>query len=287
MTKRRLGRGLDALIPLTEDEPSDTNSRPHQGVLEVDIAAISPNPHQPRSSFGEEEMQELAQSIAEHGVIQPLIVSKIDTGYQLIAGERRWRAAQLADLATVPVLVKDVAPVEALELALVENVQRSDLNALEEAIAYQQLMEGFHLTQEQVAQRVGKSRVTITNTLRLLKAARVVQQALLENQISEGHARALLGLDHSEAQEAALRSVLKRGLNVRQTEGLVRKLLGTQEKKSVRRPDPQTRALETALRESFSTRVDVKKRGDSGRVVIYFYSEEELDVLYQRLRPEE
>jgi ParB family chromosome partitioning protein len=205
-------------------------------------------------------------------------------GYQLIAGERRWRAARVVGMSRVPVLIKDVAPSKVLELALVENLQRSDLNPLEEATAFQQLADEFDLTQEQIAQRVGKSRTAIANTLRLLKAARSVQEALLEEKISEGHARALLGLERPEAQETALKTVLKRGLNVRQTEQLVRRLLGRQEEKGREvQPSPEVRELETRFREALSTKVSLRRKGKGGRLVIYFYSEEELAAIYDHI----
>lgn len=221
MTRRKsgLGKGLDALIPFVGEEAPMAA----QGVIEVPYSSITPNPHQPRSPIRDQDLVELAASIEEHGIIQPLIVAQVADGYQLIAGERRWRAARLAGLSVVPVLIKDVAPNETLELALVENVQRSDLNALEEAQAYRQLTEEFGLTQEQVARRVGKSRVAVTNTLRLLKATRTAQEALLANKISEGHARALLGLEAKD-QEAALAAILEQGLSVRQAEELVNTL---------------------------------------------------------------
>jgi len=232
----------------------------------------------------DQDLVELAASIEEHGVIQPLIVTRAPDGYQLIAGERRWRAARLAGLSAAPVIVKDVAPREMLELALVENLQRSDLNALEEARAYHQLIEEFGLTQEQVARRVGKSRVTVSNTLRLLKATRPVQEALLAGRISEGHARTLLGLERTETQEAALKTVLKQGLNVRQTEKLVRRLLGRwEERQPAREPSPETRALEARFRETLGTKVSLTRSGEGGRIVIYFYSEEELDALYEHV----
>ncbi len=281
--KTGLGRGLGALIPLAEEEATAAA----QGVIGVPLASIAPNPHQPRSPIRDQDLVGLASSIEEHGILQPLVVARAPDGYQLIAGERRWRAARLAGLSTVPIIVKDVAPSEMLELALVENLQRSDLNALEEAMAYHQLTEEFGLTQEQVARRVGKSRVAVSNTLRLLKAARPVQEALLEGKVSEGHARALLGLEQAEAQEAALKMVLKRELNVRQTEELVRRLLGLRRGNGEQRPareiSPETRALESHFREALGTKVSLTRSGEGGRVVIYFYSEEELDALYERI----
>ncbi|NLE43860.1 MAG: ParB/RepB/Spo0J family partition protein [Chloroflexi bacterium] len=278
-SKSRLGRGLDALIPVGDEDTSAS-----LGVVQIEVDDIVPNPHQPRSAFRDQDLVELAASIQEHGIIQPLIVTRLGSSYQLIAGERRWRAARLAELSTVPALVKDVAPIEMLELALVENVQRADLNALEEAFAYRQLTEEFGLTQDQVARRVGKSRVAVSNVLRLLKAAPAVQEALLTDRISEGHARAILGLEHDEAQEAALATVVKQGLNVRQTEALIRRIQGQRPKPRHRAEDEASnRALEAIFRETLSTRVDVKRSGAGGRVVIYFYSEEELDTLYQRV----
>ena len=281
MTPRKgLGKGLGALIPTTEDDAAAA-----QGVAEVPLASITPNPRQPRSAIRDQDLVELAASIEEHGIIQPLIVARAPDGYQLIAGERRWRSARLAGLTTVPVIVKDAAPSEMLELALVENVQRADLNALEEAIAYRQLTEEFGLTQEQVARRVGKSRVSVANTLRLLKAARSVQEALLADRISEGHARALLGLEREEAQEAALKTVLKQRLNVRQTEELVRRLFGQGSEKLRPAPaiSPETRALESRFREALGTKVNLTRSGEGGRIVIHFYSDEELDALYERI----
>ena len=281
--KTGLGRGLDALIPLAEEETAAAE----QGVAEVPLASIIPNPHQPRSSIRDQDLVELASSIEEHGIIQPLIVTRAPDGYQLVAGERRWRAARLAGLSTVPVIVKDIAPSEMLELALVENIQRSDLNPLEEAMAYHQLTEEFGLTQGQVARRVGKSRVAVSNTLRLLKAARSVQEALLGGRTSEGHARALLGLERAEAQEAALKTVLRQGLNVRQTEHLVRRLLGLRRENGERQPareiSPETRALESRFREALGTKVNLTRSDTGGRIVIYFYSEEELDALHERI----
>ena len=288
MTRRKsgLGKGLDALIPAEEKAPVTATT---SGVMQVPLSSIIPNPHQPRSPIRDQDLVELASSIEEHGVIQPLIVAQAASGYQLIAGERRWRASRLAGLSQVPVLVKEAAPKEMLELALVENIQRSDLNALEEAQAYRQLMEEFDLTQEQVAKRVGKSRTAVANTLRLLNASRAVQQALLEDKISEGHARALLGLEKAEAQKNALDVVQNKGLNVRQTEDLVRRRLGEKEKPK-RKPSrktqarrEETKALEDDFRSALDTKVELARDGEGGRLVIHFYSDEELDALYERI----
>lgn len=283
MSPRRigLGKGLDSLIPPSEEGDATSST----GVLEVPLAAISPNPHQPRSPIRDQDLVELAASIQEHGIIQPLVVTEVADGYQLITGERRWRAARLAGHSNVPVIVKEVAPRQMLELALVENLQRSDLNPLEEAMAFQELGEAFGLTQQQIARRVGKSRTAVTNTLRLLKASRPVREALLAEKISEGHARALLGLEQEEAQSAALKSVLQRDLNVRQTEELVRTLLdrGQDQTRSRSVPSPAERELESQFREALSTKVSLRRKGEGGRLVIYFYSEEELAAIYDHI----
>ena len=274
MTKRGLGRGLDVLIPVDETRAG--------GAQDVPLEAITPNPHQPRGSIATENLQELAGSIREHGIIQPLVVTrKAEGGYQLIAGERRWRAARLAGLQQVPVIVKDVAPQQMLELALVENVQRADLNPLEEALAYKQLIEEFGLSQGDVAQRVGKSRPAIANTLRLLLASPAVQSAVMEETITEGHARALLGLPRQEDQDAMLRVVIQQGLNVRQVEALVQQFAHPQKTKPA--PVPEIQALEESFEASLGTRVRLKTGRKGGRVVIYYYSDEEFRALYERL----
>lgn len=278
MSRRGLGRGLGVLIPGGDDSPA--------GLQEVGLDEIVPNPHQPRMTFGDKDVVELAESIKEHGVIQPLVVNRMpEGGYQLIAGERRWRASRLAGLERVPVVIKDVAPQQMLEIALVENVQRADLNAIEEALAYRQLVDEFNLSQAEVARRVGKSRVAITNTMRLLQAAAVVQDALVAAQISEGHARAILGLPEFDDQATVLRFVIDQKLTVRETEAVVKKvkageLSATKEKA---KGSPEVRALEERFQESLGTRVRLKAGRKGGRLVIYYYSDEEFQSLYQRL----
>jgi len=222
--KRGLGKGLGALIPQTEP-PKPASPEVQAGATEIAIDQIVPNPHQPRQRMDTEALKELAQSIAEHGLIQPLIVTQGSGGYQLIAGERRWRASRLAGLNTVPVIIKETSPQQMLELAIVENIQRADLNPLEEAEAYAQLMTDFGLTQEAVAEKVGKSRTAVANTLRLLNLPADIKNSLATEQISEGHARALLRLKDEALQKQALETITKNGLNVRQTETLVRQLL--------------------------------------------------------------
>jgi ParB family chromosome partitioning protein len=273
--RRGLGKGLEALIPVAE-EPMD-------GLTEVPVATITPNPMQPRAALDAEALEELAASIKEHGLIQPLIVTQQGPErYQLIAGERRWQASRMAGLATVPVIIKEASPQQVLEIALVENIQRADLNPLEEAAAYRQLVEEFGLTQEQVAERVGKSRVAVTNTMRLLRLPTEIKQALADGTIREGHARALLALPMPEAQVVALKTVVKKALSVRQTEELVRRYLAEPPVEKPKQPaSPETKALEEEFRETLGTKVSLyRNRKGAGRVVIHFYSEEELQTIY-------
>jgi len=292
--KRGLGKGLGALIPVSETGPT-----------ELPVDAISPNPLQPRQKIAPEELEELAASIREHGLIQPLIVSQLrpepDFGergtpsrraaegvtgagarrYQLIAGERRLEAAKLAGLAKVAVVIREATPQEMLELALVENIQRADLNPLEQATAYRHLMDDFGLTQEQVAERVGKSRVTVANSVRLLRLPDEIKSSLAQGQITEGHARAILALDRPDEQRGIWEAILKQGLNVRQTEEMVRRLVARPKPK---RPDtsssPETKALEDRFREKLGTKVQLFRSKRGGRLVIHFYSEEDLQALY-------
>ncbi len=277
-----LGKGLDALIPGGDAE---TRTVVAGGVQQASVESISRNPRQPRVQFDAGELEELAASIREHGIIQPLIVSPGRGGnFTLIAGERRLQAAKRAGLKTVPIIVRQASDRQLLELALIENIQRADLGPLEEAEAYQHLVQDFGLSQEQVAERVGKSRVAVTNTLRLLGLSVKVKQALVDKHIAEGHARALLGLTSAKAQEAALQTVLKLGMSVRQTEGLVRRMGGEKPKA---KPKPRVPAdvldVERKLRSSLGTKVVLKHGKKGGAVTIYYYSDEELDTLLERL----
>jgi ParB family chromosome partitioning protein len=277
--RRGLGKGLGALIPATEV------SGP--GLSEVAVDLIVPNPMQPRQALDAEALQELADSICEHGLIQPLIVTSIqdptsDAQYQIIAGERRWEAAKMAGLTRVPVIVKEATPQEMLELALVENIQRADLNPLEEAAAYRQLMDDFGLTQEQVAERVGKSRVTVANSVRLLRLPDEIKQALAQDQISEGHARALLALNKRADQLKVLEAIVKKGLSVRQTEEMVRRIASSaQPRRKGEPPSPETEALENEFRNALGTKVRLFRSKKGGKLVIQFYSEEELEAIYR------
>jgi ParB family transcriptional regulator, chromosome partitioning protein len=278
--KSGLGRGLGALIPGGE------NALAENGIMLVSVDLVSPNPRQPRSRVHPEGLEDLTASIREHGVLQPLIVTPgdMDGRFVLIAGERRLEAARLAGLVSVPVLVRQATDQQRLELAIIENVQRSDLSALEQAEAYRQLAEDFNLSHEEIAVRVGKSRVAVTNTLRLLKLPDVVKNALIEGRISEGHARALLALATPDAQTAALRTLLRQELNVRQTEELVRKLSGEKlPRKQKPAAVPEVAALEERLRSSLGTKVTVRSGRKGGTVTIHYYSDEELDALMKRL----
>lgn len=278
MSHRRsgLGKGLDALIPMGESE------LPASGVTQLPIDNISPNPRQPRAKFDPDELTDLAGSIREHGVLQPLIVTKgkQPMQYTLITGERRLLAAREAGLTSIPAILRDVSDQELIELALVENVQRADLSPLEAAEAYRQLAEDFNLSHEEIATRVGKSRVAITNTLRLLNLPPAVQKAVAERHITEGHARALLSLSTPQSQSAALQTVIKQDLNVRQTEELVRRLSGEKTRlPSKPKQSPEIVALQDRLRERLGTKVSLNQRRKGGTIVINYYSDEELNAL--------
>jgi len=299
-----LGKGLDALIPTSRD--MQHSAAGNGGVLQLPADAIVPNPRQPRKGeFDEKDLEELANSIREHGIIQPLIVSpgEGDT-YILIAGERRLRAAKQVGLRKVPAILRQASDRELLELALIENIQRAELNPLEEADAYRQLTQDFGLSHEEVAQRVGKSRPAVSNTMRLLQLSDTVKKALIEGyahtdaddqdidqqyeskfRLSEGHARALLRLSRHQAQDAALTTIMKNRLNVRQTEELVKKLSGEKPPRAMKpSPSPEIKDLQERLRSSLSTEVSLRyDRQKGGTITIHYHSDEELDTLLNRL----
>ncbi len=273
--RRALGRGLDALIP----------AEGASGLREVAISQIEANAQQPRQRFERGALEELAQSIRDHGIVQPLVVSAIgDDRFRLIVGERRWQAAKLAGLETVPVVIKDVSDRQSLELALIENIQRADLNPLEEASAYQRLMQDFALTQQDVGRQVGKSRVAITNTMRLLLLPEAAKRAVVEGRITEGHARALLSLPDKQTQMTALERVERDELTVRATEDLVRRLLEPRRARTVRGKPPDVEAVEDELRRALGAKVSIHHGKRGGRIVIEYYSDEEFQGLYERLR---
>jgi ParB family chromosome partitioning protein len=267
--ERGLGRGLGALIPAAT-----------VGLREVPVEAIRPNPWQPRTQFDEQELEGLAQSIREHGVLQPVLVSQQPDGtFQLITGERRWRAVQLAGMPTVPAMVKEATPQASLEMALVENIQRRDLNPLEEAHAYRALIDEHGLTQEQLGQRIGKSRVAVTNTLRLLH---------LPDDVSHGHARAILMANGEPRRLRLLARLLAEHLSVRDTETLAREMNASRSNSAEAQPDPDVERLEDAFRQALGTRVRLMRGRNGGRLVIHFFSDEELQGIYEaivRTRP--
>lgn len=337
MAKRRgLGRGLSSLIP-----PTDSPAKEDNGLKWVDIEAISPNPHQPRTQLDESKLAELAESVREHGLIQPLVLKQISPGeYSLIAGERRWRAASIAGLDQVPAVIKEASPRAMLELALIENLQRDDLNALEEALAYQQLVEEFGLTQAEVAKQVGKSRPTVANMIRILNLPDSIKESVVSGQISGAHARALLPLPTPESQALVAASIVKNDLSVRQVEAVVsaaklelpeevknsvfegflslehavalvplgnaaaqieimniiikRELSVSQTESLVanrlalKKPEPRQQPslspelldLESQFRISLGTKVKIQQGEKGGRVVIHYYSKEELQAIY-------
>jgi ParB family chromosome partitioning protein len=272
-----LGRGLGALIP-----QRTAGAAP---VIEVPLARVSPNPHQPRRHWDDAELEDLAASIREHGVLQPVLVTETLDGYQLIAGERRVRASRLAGLDRIPALIRQLAARDQLEVALVENVQRSDLDPIEEALAFRQLIDEFGLTQERVAERVGKARATVANTLRLLDLHSDIQAAIGDGRLTEGHGRALGGIP-VEGQSGVLGTVLGQGLSVRQTEELVRRLREPRERSTpspAPRLDPDLERVEEELRHRLGTKVTLSRSRKGGRIVIEYYSDEELGRLYERL----
>jgi ParB family chromosome partitioning protein len=275
LKKVTLGRGLDALIP-TEKE--------RYGYLLANIGEIKPNAFQPRKDFDEESIEELAQSIKENGIIQPLVVRKTEGNYEIIAGERRWRAAQKVGLTKVPVILKDVSDRQALELALVENLQREDLNSIEEATAYEQLIEDFGLTHEEISARIGKERSTVTNQLRLLKLPDEIKEAIITGEITAGHARAILGLQSLTKAKEILEAIRKEKLSVRKTEKLVQKLSTLKEKTAkLDSGDFFINNITDELKKALGTHVKIIDKKGKGKIEIEYYSKMELERLIEIL----
>jgi ParB family chromosome partitioning protein len=275
-----LGRGLSALIP--DAAAPSLNDRS----LDVDTDLLRPNPFQPRTAIDETKIEELARSIRANGVIQPIVVRRAADGYEIVAGERRWRASQRAGLLKVPVVVRDIPDDRLLAAALIENIQREDLNPVEEAHAYRRLSDDYHLTQEQIAEAVGKDRSSIANYLRLLKLPQEVLAGLGSGALSMGHARALLGLPDDGSQLRVSRDVIGRNLSVRQTEALVKKVTDPAPDKTPIEKDVHTRAAEERLRFALGTRVRIERKRKGGQIEIDFGSEEELQRLFERLTDE-
>jgi ParB family chromosome partitioning protein len=280
-----LGKGLDALFP----DIGDADDKAGPAYFECEVDKIRPNPYQPRREFKEEELSELADSIGTQGILQPLLVRRTDSGYELIAGERRLRAARLAGMPKVPVIVKNISNPELIEISIIENIQRENLNPIEEAEAYQRLMDEFKLTQEKVSERVGKRRSTVANFLRLNHLPGEIKDAIKADRLSMGHARALLGAPNSPIQRKAFNEILARRLSVRETERLIQRLNSQAEpapKRPERPEDIYFSSLEQDLSQHFGTKVQIRRSGKKGRLEIEFYNDEDLDRLLGLLKSE-
>jgi len=294
-----LGRGLSSLIPPKKINEPDKNfnyfgnvsssnnlSEPEKNeknnIQEVDIIKIVPNPHQPRTNFDKEKLEDLAASIKEHGIIQPIIASFKDGQFEIIAGERRFEAAKLAGLKSAPVIVREVTEQQKLELAIIENIQRHDLNLIEEAQSYLKLAQEFDLSQEEIATKVGKSRSAVANKIRLLKLPVEIQKALMEGKINEGHAKAILALENPEKQRALFDLILSSGMNVRQTEEKTKEI-SVRTHKRIINVDPEVKEIEDRLSGFLGTKVKVSKSKEGGRIMIDYYSKEELNGLLQKM----
>lgn len=294
--RKGLGKGIDSLIPNAgvSKAKTSTESKPvvkeviKEVIKEVQVPAdtmmkisdIEPNREQPRKNFDKAALEELADSIKQFGIIQPIVVQKKDDYYEIIAGERRWRAAKLAKVKEVPVIIKEYTKQEVMEIALIENIQRKDLNPIEEALAYKSLIDEYNLKQEELAKRVSKSRTAITNSMRLLRLTQEVQEMLINEELSMGHARALLGLEQEDLQLEAAKSIIEKGLSVRDTEKLIKSILNP---KQAKLPIPSGdeavyTAISTKLREKLGTKVSINhKKGGKGKIEIEYYSQEEFE----------
>lgn len=277
MKKNGLGKGLGALI--RENEQDVTSA----AVTELKITELEANKNQPRRFFDDQALQELSGSIKEHGVVQPIIVRKLDDNYQIVAGERRWRAARLAGLKSVPVVVKDYSNVQVMEIALIENLQRQDLNSIEEALAYKSLIEEHDMTQEDISEKIGKSRSAIANTLRLLNLPEVIRDMVVQGKISAGHARALLGIEDKKKQLEIAQKIIDQQLNVRDIEKLVMQKDKTDEKKEIKK-DVEIIELEEQLKKTFATKVSIIHKKNKGKIEIEYYSNDDLERILELLQ---
>ena len=283
MNRKALGKGINALIPDFEIGLPEPGVSDKQGTIqtrELLIDEISPNRFQPRKYFDDDKLEELVTSISENGILQPVVVQKSDTGYELVAGERRWRASKKAGLKKIPAMIREVSDTKALELAIIENIHRQDLNPIEEAEAYKRLAEDFSLTQEMIAEKVGKSRAAIANILRLLNLSRNIQENLISGKLSMGHARALLGLENSGQMHAMCQEILKQGLTVRQTESKVNRLKKPEMLKlasSMKKKNIFIRDLEKELERKLGTKVEVSPKKTGGKLVVSYYSDDDLE----------
>ncbi len=287
MTKSTLGRGLSSLIPPSreagESAGSSTVHATGERVKKVSTNDIKPNPRQPRTDFDRGSLEELIESIKVHGIIQPLIVQQNKEGYQLIAGERRLRAAKVAGMSSVPVVIRSSSDQENLEIALVENVQRQNLNPIERAFGYQMLVDEFNLTQEAVAKKVGQSRAAVANTLRLLSLPKKMQDALSAGKITEGHAKALMSVESESERERLFKDIVQNKLNVRIAEARAKKVSVRKHTRKTSQKDPNMQVKVDALQEALGTRVDIDRKGEQGAITIHFYSNEELQDIIRKI----
>lgn len=277
--KNALGRGLGALIPEMMDEENQTS-----GIKEIDINEIAPAADQPRKNFDEEKIQKLAESIKEHGVLQPILVKKDGKYYKIVAGERRWRAARIAGLKNVPIIEKKLTDREAMEISLIENLQREDLNPIEEAQAYKKLMDDFKLTQEDIAERVGKSRPAITNSIRLLSLDERVLNYLIDGTISEGHGKVLASINDKNLQFEIAKKIIDENLNVRQTEKLIKKIEGKKENiEKIIKKEVYIKDIESRMKNYFGTKVTINNGRKKGKIEIEYYSKDDLERIVEML----
>ena len=280
MNRKALGKGINALIPGFEMGVPESHENGPAKNTELLIDEISPNRFQPRKYFDDDKLEELVTSIRDNGVLQPIVVQKVEAGYELVVGERRWRASKKAGLKKIPAVIREVTDAQALELAIIENIHRQDLNPIEEADAYARLADEFALTQEMIAKRVGKSRTAVANTLRLLKLSRNIKEDLISGKISMGHARALLGLDNAGQMEALRKEIFKQDLTVRQIESRVSRLKQSVSKKPVSLVSKKNifiKDLEKEFERRLGTKVDIKSAKKGGKLVVTYYSDDDLD----------
>ena len=290
MAQRGLGKGLDSLIPASVAGSSGDKKEQKKTEMVVKIAKVEPNRDQPRKNFDEDALQELADSIKQFGLLQPILVQERKDYYEIIAGERRWRAAKIAGLKEIPVIIRNYSDQEIVEISLIENIQREDLNPIEEAQAYKRLLEEFHLKQDEVAERVAKSRTAVTNSMRLLKLCDGVQQMIIDDMLSTGHARALIPIEDQEMQLQLAQKIFDEKLSVREVEKLVKGILKPEKEKSKKEEKQQTiqyiyQDIENKLKEKFSRKVEISSKGKngSGKIEIEFYSNDDLDRLVETL----
>lgn len=276
MVKKGLGKGLDALFSSVE-AVKENKEILEKEIQEIKINDIEPNSEQPRKFFNDEKINTLAESIKQHGIIQPIVVKNEGNIYKIIAGERRWRAARIAGLKTIPVIVKNISSRQVMEIALIENIQREDLNPIEEAEAYDKLLKEYNLTQEKLSEVIGKSRSAIANTIRLLILTEKVKNMLIEGAISSGHARTLITITDKEKQETIAEEIVNKGLNVRETEKLIKKINISRQKNIQKEKDVNILEIENKLKDLFGTKVEIQNNKNNGKILIEYYSKEELD----------